>query len=70
MWQEGLVKLISGCSSEGVQSRVKQQKPCVDLNIVPVNLVELPQLLMVLDGIVVKFILYEGGGVFRSVFYL
>lgn len=37
-----------------MQSRVKQKNTSVDLNIMTVNLVELSELLIVLDGIVVK----------------
>lgn len=45
---------------ESVQSRVKDQKRSVDLNIVRINPVELPELLIVLDGIVVKSLFDTG----------
>lgn len=44
--------MVVGCSSEGIRSR-NQQKSSVDLNIVMVIPIELPELLIVLDRIVV-----------------
>lgn len=43
-----------------MQSRVKDQKPSVDLNIVTINPVELCESLIVLDGIVVKSLFDTG----------
>lgn len=46
----GSVKLVDGCSLEGTQSR---DQPSVGLTIVTVNPVELPELVIVLDGILI-----------------
>lgn len=45
-----LVKLLSGCRSGGMQSRVKQEKPSISLNRVTINPVELPDFLLLLVG--------------------
>lgn len=51
---------MSGCRSGGIQSEVKQQKPSVDLKSVTVNPVELLDLLIVLNGIVIKYLFDTG----------
>lgn len=45
--------MVSGCRSGSIQSPVKQEKHSVSLNSVTINPVELPELLIVLNGIVV-----------------
>lgn len=43
--------------AETLQLQIKQQKPSVNLNSMTVNSVELPELLIMLNGIVVKCLL-------------
>lgn len=48
------MKLLSGCCSEVVQFQVEKQKTPADLVIVTGNQVDLPQLLTVLDEVIVE----------------
>lgn len=51
---------MRGCSSVGMQLRVKHQKPPVSLNSTTVDPVELLELIIVLNGFVVKCLFDTG----------